>query len=79
MKHIVLKVLVPAKMQNSAVGVISDPTPSYMAISLANGMRPPTLGAAVVTGGTKVGNKWLGCTYTKTPFDIPGYGEVEEV
>ncbi len=74
------KVLFPAMMP--PVGPqppMPDPMPMY-AGGISNGNQyMPAFGNAVVTGGAKYGNKWLGCMYICPPFVIPGVGEVEEV
>lgn len=77
MPRVFFKVLVPAMMP-SVTGPVPDPKPRYDGgMTLPNGDKPVNIGQAVITGGTKVGNKWMGCTYINPPFTIPGFGEVE--
>lgn len=79
MKQLRLNVLMPAMMPNHT-GVMPDPVPNYLIPAfLPPGVRTINIGPALVTLGTKVGNKWLGCTYIKAPFVIPGFCEIEEI
>ena len=78
MNQLTFKVLVPAMMANPT-GTVPDPLGHYVGhSSLPSGAGTVIFGQAVVTVGTKVGNKWMGCTYIKPPFTIPGFGEIEE-
>ncbi len=78
MGRLVFKVMVPAMMPGQLGAPMPDPMPSYMGAPSPTGHLPPFIGGAIIVGGTKIGNKWMGCTYTKPPFAIPGFGEVEE-
>jgi len=78
MPRLTFKVVVPAMMPTHT-GITPDPMPRYDGgVSLPSGGIPVNFGQAIVTGGTKVGKKWMGCTYIKPPFTIPGFGEIEE-
>ena len=77
MPNLVFKVLVPAMMPHPPQGVVPDHMPRYDGTTLPSGDAPITFGAAVVTGGTRVGSKWMGCTYIRPPYVIPGFGEIE--
>lgn len=78
MQQIKFKVIAPAQMVQP-IGPIPDGTPTYMGTLMPTGQLPPSLGGALLSGGSRVGNKWLGVTYTKPPYVIPGIGEVEIV
>jgi hypothetical protein len=60
-------------------GVQPDYQPTYDGALMPNNTLPVSFSGAVVTGGQKVGKRWLGCTYIRPPFVIPGFGEVEEM
>ena len=81
MKRLMFKVLFPAMRIGPNGITIADMTPSYVGPTrlMANNKLPPIVGGVHIEGGTKAGNKWVGCTYSKPPFVIPGYGEVVEV
>jgi len=49
----------------------------YSGSSAGTDALPPTIGGAIVMGGSRVGDKWFGCTYIKPPFVIPGFGTIE--
>ena len=79
MGTLVFKVMVPAMMPGAHTGPKPDAMKMYVGgTPMPNGHLPPQIGGALVIGGTKVGDKWMGCTYTKPPFVIPGFGEIEE-
>ncbi len=69
-------VTTPAKIPTTEGGPIPDTTALYMGTSV-NGVLVPTFGPVVVQGGTKVGDRWINCTYTSASHPIPGYGYVE--
>jgi hypothetical protein len=79
MGKLMLKVIVPAQM-HTGMTMVPDPMPQYIGAEslLANGLLPPMIAGATVIGGQKVGSKWMGCTYMKAPYVIPGFAEVEE-
>ena len=81
MNRLIFKVLVPAMRVGPNGVAVQDSTKNYVAptSSLPGGKLPPIIGGAHVIVGTKVGNKWMGCTYIKPPFGVPGFGEVEVV
>lgn len=72
-------VIAPAQMQGANGVVTPDPIPMYLGDSLPNGGFNPNFSGAIITGGSKVGNKWMGCNYTKAPWVIPGLGTIEEM
>ncbi len=80
MGQLMIKVIVPAQMHTGMM-MVPDPMPQYIGTEslLPNGALPPVIAGATVIGGQKVGNKWLGCTYMKAPYVIPGFAEVEEM
>jgi hypothetical protein len=78
MKNIMMKVLVP-ELKQDAQGFTKDPHQGYMGVSLPNGVRPSTVGEAVIVGGTKVGTKWMNCVYHTHHFSVPGIGEITEL
>lgn len=57
---------------------VSDPMPTYISHSAPHWTSTVVIGQAHVTAGPKVGNKWMGCTYIRPPFTIPGFGELVE-
>jgi hypothetical protein len=72
-------VTVPAMSPQPPGGPVPDPVPVHMGSAPNDMMFTPAFGAAIVTGGSKVGKKWINCTYTAPPYVIPGRGEVEIV
>ena len=79
MPQLKFKVIAPA-MRPGPQGVMPDTTPQYMGGQLLpTGKLPPTIGGAIIVGGTEVKGKWYGCTYTTGAFTIPGIGEVEQI
>lgn len=80
MPQLIFRVLSPAMQPPMGSSPpMPDPTPMYGG-GMANGSTfMPPFGNALVTGGAKVGNKWLGCTYMCPPYTIPGLGEVEQL
>lgn len=77
MARFFIKVIVPAQMQTPQ-GTSPDRRPRYDGgVAAPNGATPVNVGPAVVTGGTLIGKKWMGCTYIAPPFTIPGFCEVQ--
>ncbi|MFC5077934.1 hypothetical protein VTH8203_03504 [Vibrio thalassae] len=80
MGQLIVKVIVPAQMHTGMM-MVPDPMPQYIGTQsqLLNGTLPPVIAGATVIGGKKLGNKWMGCTYMKAPYVIPGFAEAEEI
>jgi hypothetical protein len=67
----------PACQPSPPGGPVPDATPVYMGTAPNDMMFISAFGPAIVTGGAKIGNKWVGCSYTAPPYVIPGRGDVE--
>lgn len=77
--RITFTVLAPAMMppNGAAMAPVPDPNPMYMTVGMITQAGfPPSIGMAIVAGGTAVGSEWYGCTYTSGPYVIPGMGKV---
>jgi hypothetical protein len=80
MPQLMFKVLHSAiKAPVGPVPSMTDPTPVYTGAGQPFEGRTFSLSGAIVTPGRKVGKTWMGCTYLKPPYDIPGFGEIEEM
>ena len=69
----------PAQKPSPPGPPVPDSSAVYQGTSVNDMMFSPKFGPATVSGGTRVGNKWVGCTYVAPPFVIPGNGDVELV
>ncbi len=84
--RVILRIRTPAMMPPAGpTAPVPDATPIYQSMISGNqammlsthGVVPPAIGAATVTGGHRVGDKVLGCTYFAGPYVIPGLGDIE--
>ncbi len=74
MSQLQFKVLSPARMPDGT----PDPMPVYMGRSSSPDVHAPVvLDGAVITGGTRGGRTWNGCSYIRPPYVQSGIGEVE--
>jgi hypothetical protein len=78
-KRLLFVVKMPAQMPQAQGGAIPHSNPVHLGFSVNEFVFAPVFGEAVVSGGSKVGDKWLGCTYTAGPYSIPGFGDVVPV
>ena len=80
MKHLVFNVMVPAMMAGPRGEAIPDKRPNYVgSMVVTDGAKVVNIANARVTLGTKIGNKWMGCTYVAPPYVVNGFGVLEEV
>lgn len=74
MSQLQFKVLSPARMPDGT----PDPMPVYLGHAAPQDAHAPVvLNGAVVTGGTRRGGAWHGCSYIRPPYVVSGIGEVE--
>ena len=69
-------VTTPASQPGPA-GPVPDATGVYQGSAPNDMMYAPNFGPAQVVGGSRVGKKWIGCSYTAPPYVVPGRGDVE--
>lgn len=82
MHEVIFDVDAPAQSTTSGIVTVPDPHARYTA-------HIPTLphvtdaqqfhqigGAMILSMGTKVGDRYLGCTYIAPPYAIPGLGHI---
>lgn len=75
-QRLLFVVRTPARMPQAQGEPIPHSNPVHLGVSVNDSVFAPVFGEAVVSGGSKVGDKWLGCTYTAGPYSIPGFGDV---
>ena len=68
-------VQVPAQMYANGT-VVPDTNAVFQGMQLDEFSFMPNFSGAVVRPGAKVGEGWMGCTYTNGPFNIPGHGYI---
>ncbi len=74
--NITFRVTTPAQAPGPVL--VPDPTPHYNGTTMNFSMLPPTVGSAVIKGGSLVGSTWVACTYTSGQYSIPGMGEISQ-
>ncbi|MEM8680776.1 MAG: hypothetical protein AAGF97_15615, partial [Planctomycetota bacterium] len=71
-------VQVPAQMVANGT-VVPDTNAMFHGMQLHEQAFMPNFGGAIVRPGVKVGEGWMGCTYTMGPYNIPGHGYIVPV